>query len=502
MPWFLMTQKMLASLWLGLLVLSSDANSNAYCELTCRHQSYAQARLAGTLGPTEQTVRMSVAENFCLNTQPFQHSVLQADLRICTSGRASASRCWLRPYAFQVLAALHCRCVLCTAGVASDGAGPWGSSAVAGAGPDGHIGFPLPFRACVQAGPFVSATSGSLMKTSVAALPTACSSACPDGVLPLISGLSEPPAGWGLLASEGHINSPVKGAVLSAPATWCKVRLRWDSHLPSAVAACNLKRACAGVFVFRHPPCRRVSWLAANQVTHKAFFCSWPTIAHSAVVATRRCSPPCSPIGVVLAHPKPASNYCCLFLLRPVLLGAMLPCRHRDLRMLCMACAPLPRPLLLCSALATLPLLRQQQDTEADATIGLPCMSPLLGHHAIFRDPFARTLAPVLQPVMEIVQLQAASCPRALLQGLLPLLRNWLPFSDIRLTGCTGPTCDGLRWVALLMGVRAVFVWRLRRACSARYMLHRLRWTIQTAASVGQRLQGLAVGPSAQKSLW
>ena len=165
MPWFLMMQKMLASLWLGLLVLSSGANSNAYREPTCRHQSHPQARLAGTLGPTEQTVRMSVTANFCLNTQPFQHSVLQADLRTCARGRASASRCWLRPYASQVLAALHCRCVLCIAGVASDGAGPWGSSAAAGAGPDGHIGFPLPFRACVQAGPFVLATSGSLMKT-------------------------------------------------------------------------------------------------------------------------------------------------------------------------------------------------------------------------------------------------------------------------------------------------------------------------------------------------
>ena len=89
--------------------------------------------------------------------------------------------------------------------------------------------------------------------------------------------------------------------------------------------------------------------------------------------------------------------------------------------MLCMACAPLPRPLLLCSALATLPLLRQQQDTEADATIGLPCMSPLLGHHAMFRDPLARTLAPVLQPVMEIVQILAASCPKALVCGLVHL---------------------------------------------------------------------------------
>ena len=34
------------------------------------------------------------------------------------------------------------------------------------------------------------------------------------------------------------------------------------------------------------------------------------------------------------------------------------------------------------------------------------------------------------------------------------------------------------------------------------YAAQTVRWTIQTAASVGQRLQGLAVGPSAQKSLW
>ena len=110
-----------------------------------------------------------------------------------------------------------------------------GASAAAGAGPDGHIGFPLPFRACVQAGPFVLATSGSLMKTSVAALPTACSSACPEGVLPLISGLSEPPAGGGLLACAGHIHSPVPGAVLSAPAAGCKIRLRWG---PSPAQCC------------------------------------------------------------------------------------------------------------------------------------------------------------------------------------------------------------------------------------------------------------------------
>ena len=37
-----------------------------------------------------------------------------------------------------------------------------------------------------------------------------------------------------------------------------------------------------------------------------------------------------------------------------------------------------------------------------------------------------------------------------------------------------GPTCDGLRWAALLMGVRAVFTWRLQRVCSARHMMHRL----------------------------
>ena len=73
--------------------------------------------------------------------------------------------------------------------------------------------------------------------------------------------------------------------------------------------------------------------------------------------------------------------------------------------MLCMVRAPWPRPLLLCSALAALPLLRQQQDTEADAANGLPCMSSLLGHRALFRDPFARILAPVLQPVMEMHQL-------------------------------------------------------------------------------------------------
>ena len=470
-------QKMLASLWLGLLVLSSGANSNAYREPTCRHQSYPQARLAGTLGPTEQTVRMSVAENFCLNTQPFQHSVLQADLRTCARGRASASRCWLRPYASQVLAALHCRCVLCIAGVASDGAGPWGRSAVAGAGPDGHIGHPLPFRACVQAGPFVLATSGSLMKTSVAALPTACSSACPDGALPLISGLSEPPAGWGLLASEGHINSPVQAAVLSAPAAWCKIRLRWGPHLPNAAAACNLKCARAGVFVFRHPLMPQGK-LAGSQPGYfcKAFFSSWPTIANSAVVATRRCPPPCSPPGVALVHPQYASNCCCcLFQLRPVLLGAMLPRRHQDLRMLCMVRAPWPRPLLLCSALAALPLLRQQQDTEADAAIGLPCMSPLLGHRALFRDPFARTLAPVLQPVMEMVKFLAASCPKASPQGLLPPLCHWLPFSDNRQhAGCGGPACDGLRWAALLQGITSILVWRLRGVCRTRHMMHRL----------------------------
>ena len=493
MPWFLMMQKMLASLWLGLLVLSSGANSNAYREPTCRHQSYPQARLASTLGPTEQTVRMSVAANFCLYTQPFQHSVLQADLRTCARGRASASRCWLRPYASQVLAALHCRCVLCIAGVASDGAGPWGRSAVAGAGPDGHIGFPLPFRACVQAGPFVLATSGSLMKTSVAALPTACSSACPDGVLPLISGLSEPPAGWGLLASEGHINSPVPGAVLSAPAAWCKIRLKWGPHLPNAADACNLKCACAGVFVFRHPPCCRVSWLAANQVAHKAFFSSWPTIANSAVVATRRCPPPCSPPGVELVHPHASNCCCCLFLLRPVLLGAMLPCRHQDPRMLCMVRAPWPRPLLLCSALAALPLLRQQQNTAADAAIGLPCMSPLLGHRALFRDPFARTLAPVLQPVLEMVKFLAASCPKASPQGLLPPLCHWLPFSDNRHAGCGGPACDGLRWAALLQGITSILVWRLRGVCRTRHIdAQTVCWHVQTATSSGWRRQGLA----------
>ena len=39
-----------------------------------------------------------------------------------------------------------------------------------------------------------------------------------------------------------------------------------------------------------------------------------------------------------------------------------------------------------------------------------------------------------------------------------------------------------------------------RLLCQA-HAAQTVRWKIQTAASAGQRLQGLAVGPSAQKSL-
>ena len=101
-------------------------------------------------------------------------------------------------------------------------------------------------------------------------------------------------------------------------------------------------------------------------------------------------------------------------------------------------------------------------------------MSPLLGHRAFFRDPFARILAPVLQPVMEMAKFMAASCPKALPSGLLPPLCHWLPFSDNRHAGCGGPACDGLRWAALLQGIASILVWRLRGVCRTRHMMHRL----------------------------
>ena len=275
MPWFLMTLKMLTSLWPGLSELFNGIGSNAsYRPWDCSH-----AQLDGSTGTLEQTAGASVTADFCFrlfcarplhHIQPLQSSPLpdmsRTGLHTCVHWRASASSCWLRPCASPVLTAPNCRRVLCAVGIASDGAelcgGP--AAAMAGTGPNCLIGLPLLLRSCVQARPFVSATSGSLMKASVAAQPMACPSACLDGVSPLLSGLSEPPAGWGLLERAGQVSSPVAGDALPTPAAWCKVRLRRDPQLSGVLTAQGLKCACAGVFVFRHPPCRRVSWLGSQ----------------------------------------------------------------------------------------------------------------------------------------------------------------------------------------------------------------------------------------------
>ena len=152
----------------------------------------------------------------------------------------------------------------------------------------------------------------------------------------------------------------------------------------------------------------------------------------------------------------------------------MLPCRHRRLRMLCMARALLPRLISLHSATPALLLTRQQQDTADDVAIGLPCMCLFIGHHAVLYVFSARTLGLKPQPAVGKAQFLAAGFLKASSACLLPLPCQWLPSLGSRLTSCTGPACDGLRWVALLMSVFPALVWRLRRACSARHMMHRL----------------------------
>ena len=472
MPWFLMTLKMLTSLWLGLSELFNGIDSKA----SYRPWDCPRAQLDGSTGTLEQT-GANVTVDFCFrmfSARPLHqvqllqysplHGVFQAGLLTCVHWRASASDCWLRPCASPVLPNLSCRRVPCTVGIASDGAELCGGSAaeMAGTGPNCLNGLPQLLRSCaqaVQASLFVSATSGSLMKASVAAQPMACPSTCLGGVSPPLSGLSEPMA----------------GDALPVPAAWCKVRLRWDPQLLSALTVQSLKRAYAGDFVFRHPQYRRASWTATRPVAHKAFLSSWLIIADSAAAAARRCSPACSKIGVAPVCLQSASNcYCYLLLLRPASLGDVLPCRNRHLCMLCMVRALLPRLISLCSVITVLSLTRQQQDTAATVANGLPCICPFLGRHGLPCVFFARTLGLAPQPAVGMAPFQAASSLQALTACLPSLLRMWLSFFGGRLTGCTGPTCDGLRWVALLMGVRAVFVWRLRRACSARYMLHRL----------------------------
>ena len=501
MPWFLMTLKMLTSLWPGFSELFNGIDSKA----SYRPWDCPRAQLDGSTGTLEQT-GANVTVDFCFRmfcARPLHqvqllqysplHGVFQDGLLTCVHWRASASDCWLRPCASPVLPNLSCRRVPCTVGIASDGAELCGGSAaeMAGTDPTCLNGLPQLLRSCVQAvqaSLFVSATSGSLMKASVAAQPMACPSTCLGGVSPPLSGLSEPMA----------------GDALPVPAAWCKVRLRWDPQLLSALTVRSLKRAYAGDFAFRHPQYRRASWTATRPVAHKAFLSSWLIIADSAAVAVRRCSPACSQIGVAPVCLQSASNcYCCLLLLRPASLGDVLPCRSRHLCMLCMVRALLPRLISLCSVITVLSLTRQQQDTAATVANGLPCICPFLGRHGVPCVFFARTLGLAPQPAVGMAPFQAASlfagfdCMSAVSFTHVAFLLRWqahgLHWTYMRWTEVGGPSNGRACCFCLAATARLL--------CQV-YATQTVRWTIQTAASVGQRLQGLAVGPSAQKGLW
>ena len=106
----------------------------------------------------------------------------------------------------------------------------------------------------------------------------------------------------------------------------------------------------------------------------------------------------------------------------------MLPCRHRRLRMLCMARALLPRLISLHSATPALLLTRQQQGTADDVAIGLPCMCLFIGHHAVLYVFSARTLGLKPQPAVGKAQFLAAGSLQASTACLPSLLRMWLSF--------------------------------------------------------------------------